>query len=125
MAVYISKLGDAEIVLEAPAGGGLSKGGDSKLQGNPLMAASKAVATVKAIAIEMAKELMPVARGMGTEIDVQFAVRADSAGLVMVSELVDQGQFRVTLRCAGARPPRPPGADGPPRPPRPPGGAPE
>jgi hypothetical protein len=133
MALYITKVGDADIIMEAPAGGGLAKGGDSKLQGSPQTAGASMLATMRALAIELGKQLNPVARGTGSEIEVQFAVRADSGGIVMVSETAEVGQFRVTVRLGrGAPPPRPapPGAPppgAPPRPggpPRPPEGAP-
>jgi hypothetical protein len=120
MAQYITKLGDTEIFMEAAAAGGLSKGSSKANEGNPLKAASNMIKTAVQVSAALSRELAPMARGTGAGVEVTFAVRANSTGLVMVSENSSVGQFKVTVKIGGGRPrpARPPGTQ--PRPKRPP-----
>ena len=115
MATYISKLGDTNIILEAAAAGGLSKGGDSQIEGSPIRAAANMIKTAVTMSAALSRELGPMARGLGAAVEAKFAVRADGNGIVMVSENINVGQLQISLKISPSRPGRPG-----PRPKRPP-----
>lgn len=121
MANYLTRIGDAQVLLEAPASGAFAKG-STDVEADPRTAIVNIVKTVKTVSAFMGTELMPVVRQTGAAMEVVFSVRADGYGLVMVSESISSGQFQVTVRFAPPppRPPPPPGSmpPGPPPPPR-------
>jgi hypothetical protein len=127
MGSYLTRIGDAEILLEAPASSAFAKSSNNT-EADPRQAINNMVQAIKAIAAYMGTELMPVVKATGMAAEVSFNVRADMYGLVMISESTGVGQFAATLRFqapagAGAPPVAPPRPPGPPPSP-PPGAAP-
>ncbi|MFM2161126.1 MAG: hypothetical protein RLZZ383_638 [Pseudomonadota bacterium] len=125
MGSYLTRIGDTEILLEAPASSAFAKS-SANTDADPRQAINNMVKAIKAIAAYMGPELMPVVRATGMAAEVSFNVRADMYGLVMISESTGVGQFAATLRFQA-----PPGAaapsaapPAPPRPPQAPPGAP-
>jgi hypothetical protein len=108
---YLTRLGDAQILLEAPASGAFAKSA-SEVEADPRSALVNMVRTIKVVCGYLGEEIGPVARKSGATMEISFAVRADSYGLVMVSESTHVGQFSCTVRFSPAPPPRPPGAPG-------------
>lgn len=121
MGSYLTRIGDTEILLEAPASSAFAKSSANN-DADPRQAINNMVKAIKAIAAYMGPELMPVVRATGMAAEVSFNVRADMYGLVMISESTGVGQFAATLRFqappGAAQPTAPP--QGPPRPPGPP-----
>ncbi len=121
MGSYLTRIGDTEILLEAPASSAFAKSSANN-DADPRQAINNMVKAIKAIAAYMGPELMPVVRATGMAAEVSFNVRADMYGLVMISESTGVGQFAATLRFqappGAAQPTAPP--PGPPRPPGPP-----
>lgn len=115
MGFYISRLGDTDIVLEAPATGAFAKGA-SDVDADPRTAIVNIIRTIRSVGEAMGRELVPMCNSMGAALDVNFGVRADSYGVVMVSQNTSEGQFNVTVRIVPRPPSRPPGP--PPGPPR-------
>lgn len=113
MASYLTRLGDKEILLEAPASDAFAKS-DSEVKADPQKALVNCLDTIRTLATAMGQQLGPMMQRSGASFEMSFAVRADGSGLVMVSEDAQTGQFQCTIRFGG----RPPG---PPRPQRPPG----
>jgi hypothetical protein len=114
MGNYLTKIGDATVLLEAPASSAFAKGGND-VETDPRAAILNMVRTIKTVSAYMGSELMPVVRATGAAMEVSFNVRADMYGLVMISESTGVGQFQCTVRF-NPPPPMPP-------PPRPPMGA--
>lgn len=113
---YLAKIGDAQILIEAPASGAFAKSA-SEVEADPRQAITNIVRTIKVVCGYLGEEIGPVARRSGATMEISFAVRADSYGLVMVSESTTIGQFACTVRFAPPPPPRPapPGAPTEPR----------
>jgi hypothetical protein len=117
MGFYVTKLGDAQIVLEAPASGAFAKGA-SDVEADPRTAMANIIRNIRQVGSALGSELVPIVRNLGMAMDVSFAVRADSYGVVMVSQNTSEGQFLVTVKMIPGGPP----GGGPPRPPGPPPG---
>ncbi len=109
MASYLTRIGDKQILLEAPASGAFAKSA-SEVDADPRTAMENMIKTIKTMANVMGKELGPTVRATGGSLEIAFAVRADGSGLVMVSESADVGQIRCNLRWV----PPPRRAPGPP-----------
>lgn len=123
MANYLTFLGDKQILLEAPASGGLSKS-ESEVKADPRKAIMNVLETVRTLVTYMGEDIGPAVRASGASFEMSFAVRADLAGLVMVSEDAKKGQFQCVVRWMPQAPPRPagpPGSAPPGAPPRLPG----
>ena len=89
---YLTKIGDAQILIEAPASGAFAKSA-SEVEADPRQAITNMVRTIKVVCGYLGEEIGPVARRSGATMEISFAVRADSYGLVMVSESTTIGQF--------------------------------
>lgn len=109
MANYITYLGDTAILLEAPVSGGLSKS-ESEVQPNPDKAIANVIEMIKLLVGHVGAEVAPALRRTGAAFDLSFSVRADSQGLVMISEHANVGQFQCTVKFPPMRPPGPPPA---------------
>lgn len=119
---YMTRIGEAQVLLEAPASGAFAKS-SGESEADPRNAIVNMIKTIRVVAAHLGQEIGPIARATGSVLEVAFAVRADSAGLVMVSESTTVGQLCCTVRIAPPPPARPPGAEAP-RPAGPPPGAP-
>ena len=65
MANYMTRLGEAQILLEAPASGAFAKGsGDS--DADPRNAIVNMIKTIRVVAAHMGQELGPIARATGS-----------------------------------------------------------
>lgn len=117
MASYLTRVGDREILIEAPAASAFAKS-EVEIEADPRDAIVNCIRTVQLLANEFGRELSRSLAGTGAAMEINFAVRADTSGMVMVSESASSGQFQCTLRIQG-RPPAPRPAP-PQRPPRPP-----
>jgi hypothetical protein len=109
MASYITYLGEKQILIEAPVSGGLAKS-ESEVKPDPARAISNIIDTIKAVAEHVGQEMGPVLRKTGAAFELNFAVRSDSFGLVMISESAQVGQFQVTVKWPPMRPAAPPPA---------------
>lgn len=107
MGFYATKIGDAEILLEAMASGAFAKS-DLDIKPDPKAAVVNAVGIVKTVAGYMAQEVAPILRSTGALLEVNFSVRADGNGMVMICEDASQGQFQCSLKFAPPRPAPPP-----------------
>ncbi|MCB9664167.1 MAG: hypothetical protein H6732_08625 [Alphaproteobacteria bacterium] len=107
MASYVTYLGDTAVLLEAPVSGGLSKS-ESEVQPNPDKAIANVIEMIKLLAQHVGTEIAPALRRTGAAFEMNFAVRADSQGLVMISEHANVGQFQCALKFPPMRPPGPP-----------------
>lgn len=107
MANYITYLGETQVLLEAPVAGAFAKS-DSEIQPDPYKAITNVFETVKLLVEHANKNVGPALRGTGAAFEMSFAVRADSGGLVMISEHANVGQFQCTLKWPPTRPAGPP-----------------
>lgn len=103
MANYLANLGDTQVLLEAPAAGGLAKG-SLEVQPDPTKAIENMVDLIKRFAQHSGQAIVPTLRHVGGALEVRFAVRANAAGLVMISESAEIGQFQCTLKFLPPRP---------------------
>lgn len=117
MANFVSYLGETQVVVEAPAKSAFEKS-ESEVEADPRKALENCVLTVKKLALAFTKEIAPVSKQMGGDIEIRFCIRTDTGGMVMVSQDATEGQFQVAMKWSAppptpARPPAPRG--GPPR----------
>ena len=88
---------ETHIMFEGMASGSLAKGRDGT-DFIPIEAYQNSVDVIRKVASSIAKEVAPGMVGTGCTFDVQFSVRADGNGTVMLSQNPDHGQFRVTIK---------------------------
>ena len=88
---------ETHILFEGMASGSLAKGSDGR-NFIPMDAYKNSIDVIRKVASSIAKEVAPGMVGTGCTFDVQFAVRADGSGTVMLSQNPDHGQFRVTIK---------------------------
>ncbi len=120
MASYLTRIGDQQILLEAPASSAFAKS-DLEVDADPAKAIQAIVETIKLFVAFAGAEIGPVMRRSGAAFELSFGVRADETGMVMISENPGTAQFACKLTFPPA-PPAPPAR--PAGPPRPPGGPP-
>lgn len=84
---------DTHLMLEAPAVGTLDKFGMEDPP-NPETAFVRSVD----MALLVARRWATVFRAAGVDAEVEFAMKCDGNGVVMVAEGPDKGQFRCKLR---------------------------
>jgi hypothetical protein len=88
---------ETHILMEGKASGALAKGND----GNnflPFDAYANCIDIVRKVASSISSEVAPAMVGTGCTFEVQFAVRADGNGTVMLSQDPNNGQFQVTVK---------------------------
>lgn len=88
---------ETHILFEGMASGTLAKGSDGR-NFVPLDAYKGSIDIIRKVAANIAREVSPGMVGTGCTFDVQFSVRADGNGTVMLSQNPDHGQFRVTVK---------------------------
>ena len=106
MANYESRVGGATLLLEAKSSSAFAKS-ESAVQPDPLCAIENMIKNVKMIAGMVSKEVGPAVMNSPVNFSMEFSVRADGNGLVMVGESPEAGQFRCRIAFAGGRPSRP------------------
>ena len=88
---------ETHIMFEGMASGSLAKGSDGA-NFIPIEAYQNSVDVIRKVAASISKEVAPGMVGTGCTFDVQFSVRADGNGTVMLGQNPDYGQFRVTIK---------------------------
>lgn len=88
---------DATILLEGQASGAIAKGGDGNYA-NPRDALKSSVEMIGQVAGVVASQVAPTMVGSGCTFEVEFGVRADGNGTVMLSQTPDIGQFRCVVK---------------------------
>ena len=102
MATFITELDDAGevlILMEAETTGAFAKS-DLEIKPNPLRCYKQSIETIGLIAKRMAEGIGSHVAGTGTEAEVSFGIKIDSAGTVMFSQNKDC-QFNCTFRFKG------------------------
>ncbi len=94
---YMTDLDDeTQLVMEAEAGGAFNKN-DLEVRPNPQKAFKNAVETAKTLAGHLATELRPTLNATGADAEITFAIKCDSAGMVLISQRTSEGQFLCKL----------------------------
>ena len=88
---------ETHVMFEGMASGSLAKGSDGR-SFIPIDAYKNSIDVIKTVAANVAREVAPGMVGTGCTFDVQFSVRADGNGAVMLAQNPDHGQFRVTIK---------------------------
>lgn len=87
---------ETSIIIEAETSGAFTKS-DLEDRPDPLRAGMNTINTIAKVAQQMAASLGPALDGTGLAIEVEFGVKADGVGMVMVSQNPDGGQFKVRI----------------------------
>lgn len=112
MANYESRVGNATLLIEAKSSSAFAKS-ESGIRPDPLGAIEAMIKNVKMIAGMVSKEVGPAVMNSPVNFSMDFSVRADGNGLVMIGDTPESGQFRCTVAFTGGRPTqksRPPAA---------------
>ena len=88
---------ETQVLLEGQASGAMSKGGDGGKRYIPMDAFSNSMEVVTLVVKPLAEAMNQATQGSGCGYSVQFSVRADGNGAVMLAQTPDIGQFRITL----------------------------
>ena len=102
MATFMTELDDAgEIVfpIEAETTGAFAKS-EGDMRADPLSAYKETVKAIGMMAERMAEGIGGAVKGTGVDAEVQFGLKIDSAGAVMIS-MNPSCQFLCTLRFKG------------------------
>ncbi|MFT4626816.1 MAG: hypothetical protein ACI8PZ_005494 [Myxococcota bacterium] len=98
MAFFMTQVtDDVMLLLEAETTGAFSKS-DLEIRPNPLMAFLNSVDAVAKLGKSFSDGLSPTMETAGCDIDVNFGVKVDGAGSVMISKEANTCQFNVTMR---------------------------
>ena len=89
------------IIIDAETVGGIDKGGGVS-SSHPDKALPSAMTLIRAVAETLGDAVPREGKSPPDTMEVSFAVRVDSNGVVALAREVDAGQFRVTLRWNGA-----------------------
>ena len=103
MASYTTKIGDTEVLLEAPVASALTKSA-SEERPDPSKAIQNVFDTIEKLVAYTSAQLGPTLAKTGAAFELSFAVRADTSGLTMISEGANIGQFQCTLKFPPVRP---------------------
>ena len=96
--LYEVKVDDeTHILMEGKASDALAKG-DSGHSFIPFDAFQNSVDIILKVSTAIAKDVAPAMVGTGCTFEVQYSVRADGNGTVMLCQDPDHGQFRVTIK---------------------------
>jgi len=106
MANYETRVGNTTILLEAKTSGAFAKT-ESGIQADPLGALENIIKNIKMIAGNVSREIGPAVMNSPVNFQMEFSIRADGNGLVMIGETPDAGQFKVHIGFTGRPPSRP------------------
>lgn len=87
---------DVMMLLECETTGAFSKS-DLEIKPNPMMAFLNSVDAIAKIARSVGDGVAPGLLESGCDVDVQFGLKIDGAGAVMISQ-DSSGQFKVNLK---------------------------
>ncbi len=93
---------NTQILIEAPASGAIGKS-DLEVRPDPLRAVINCQELVGKIARGFATSVGNALDGTGMDFEVEFAVRADGNGSVMISQHTTEGQFICRIKYVGDR----------------------
>ena len=100
---YPTRLDDnTNILIEAPAAGGISKS-QTGFSADPDGALTNALELIAQMARKLSVDVGNALDGTGMDFEVKFSVRADGNGIVMVSQHASEGQLQCTLSYKGDR----------------------
>ena len=88
---------ETQILLEGQASGAMSKGSDGRSRFLPMDAYKNLVGVIADVSSRLGRDLEERTQGTGVDWKVEFSVRADGNGTVMLGQDPTVGQFRVTL----------------------------
>jgi hypothetical protein len=91
---------NTQVLIEAPASGALGKS-DMEIRPDPLRALLNCQDLVGKIARGFATSVGNALDGTGMDFEVEFAVRADAYGSVMISQHTGEGQFICRIKYSG------------------------
>lgn len=102
MAFFQTKLAENVMInIESEVAGGLSKTKGEKgtdMSITPENAFMNICKTMGLVSAAMAARIGPVLKQTNTKLDVQFGIKTDPSGNVMVPSQSSNGQFQCTLR---------------------------
>lgn len=89
---------ETRIMFEGQASGAIAKGGRGGPSFIPDDALDNSLDLIKKVALRVATDVVPVIDGTVCSMEVEFGIRADGNGVVMLSQTPDIGQFKVTIK---------------------------
>lgn len=102
MATFMTELdeaGEVRFLLEAETTGAFAKS-EMEIRPNPLQAYKQAVNAIGLMAERMADSIGSKVAGTGVDASINFGIKVDSAGAVMIS-MNNNCQFNCTLTFKG------------------------
>lgn len=88
---------ETRIMFEGQASGAIAKGGQ-KTDFIPDDAFDNSIDLIKKVALRIATDVGPVVDGTVCSMEIEFGVRADGNGVVMLAQDPSIGQFRVVIK---------------------------
>ncbi|MFK7931621.1 MAG: hypothetical protein AB8H79_25810 [Myxococcota bacterium] len=88
---------ETRIMFEGQASGAIAKGGQRN-SFIPDDALDNCIDVMKKVAMRLATDVAPVIDGTVCSMEVEFGVRADGNGTVMIAQDPRLGQFRVVIK---------------------------
>ena len=102
MAFFVTRLDEStQCLIECETSGAFSKS-DLEIKPDPEQAVIIAMSTIVKIAEVMGRNSAQLKSAGANEFDIDFGIKVDGVGSVMIAQRVDEGQFRVALRFAAA-----------------------
>jgi len=89
---------ETRIMFEGQASGAISKGTRGGPSFIPDDALDNSIDLIKKVALRIATDVAPVVDGTVCAMEIEFGIRADGNGVVMISQDPSIGQFRVTVK---------------------------
>jgi len=97
MAFYATNVGSAKVYLETRASGAFNKN-DMEERPDPAAAVQNAVKLAETMAGYVSEQLDQTLRTTQASAEMQFGIRVDGNGFVMIADEQSSGQFSCTLR---------------------------
>lgn len=89
---------ETRVLFEGQASGAISKGGRAGNDMIPDDALDNSLDLLRKVATKLSTEVAPIVDGTYCSVEIEFGIRADGNGTVMIAQDPSIGQFRVTLR---------------------------
>jgi len=89
---------ETRILFEGQASGAIAKGARGGPQFIPDDALDNSIDLIKKVALRIATDVAPVVDGTVCAMEIEFGIRADGNGAVMISQDPSIAQFRVVIK---------------------------